>query len=384
MLHIYRILIVAVIMSTSTLWAAETKEPFTQKSFVQLLFQYLSWDQGLSKESSDREYLQILGGKRTFKYEAENAFNEKADRVTVRSFTLYGPYTGKGWILGVSDTTNAVFTTLLPIKGEFSLKAVIKGNGFTWDVNGKKYVADSKSDVFREIVIGKMYLEAGILKIQVSIPPEGAIDSFTFTAPDNIPVQPFAGWRFKESLTAVQLSEILFSIAGDYDKLREPQQKVTKKLAVSETAIIPPNAAKTVIEEFGRFYSREWVRSDYRGATIQIPVKSSIAGFYGITVNAMGGYIAGSVNETKFEVLAKPYLARVQLGTFRLESGDNLITVNLPSMAGIDLLELNLKSMNPDDLLALSGVKGPPDRTVQRDETESVLKTILVSKPVRR
>jgi hypothetical protein len=371
-------------MSTSTLWAAETKELFTQKAFVQLLFQHLSWDQGLSKESSDREYLQILGGKRTFKYEAENAFNEKTDRVTVRSFSLYGPYTGKGWILGVSDTTNAVFTTLLPIKGEYALKVVIKGNGFIWDINGNKYAADSKSDVFREIEIGKIYLEAGIVKIQVSIPPEGAIDSFTFTAPDNMPVQPFAGWRFKESLTAVQLAEILLSITGEHDKLREPQQKVTKKLAVFEAAIIPTSAAKTVIEEFGRFYSREWVRSDYRGASIQIPLKNSQAGFYRITANVMGGLVTGSVNEAQFEVLTKPYLANVQLGTFRLESGDNLITINLPPMAGIDLLELNMKSMNPDDLLSLSRVKGPSERIIQRDEAETVLKTILVSKPVRR
>lgn len=384
MLHIHRVLIVAFILSTTTLWAAEAKETFTQKSFVQLMLQNLSWNQGLSKESPDREYLQILGGKRTFRYEAENAYNEKTDRVTFRSFTLYGPFSGKGWIMGVSDTTSADFTTLLPIRGEYVLKAVIKGNGFIWDVNGKKNVADSKSDIFREIEIGKMNLEAGIVKILVSIPPDGAIDSFTFTAPDYLPIQPFAGWRFKESLTAGQLAEILVSIAGDQEKLPEPEQKAVKKLAVFESAIIPPTASKTVIEEFGRFYSSEWVRSDYRGATIQLPVKNAIAGFYRITANAMGGLITGSVNEAQFEALAKPYLANVQLGIFRLESGDNLITINLPPMAGIDLLELNMKSMNPVDSLALSRVKGPPERIILRDEAESVLKAIPFSKPVRR
>lgn len=384
MLHIVKILIAAILMSHSAAWAAEAKDVFTQKAFVQLMFQRFSWNQGLSKDTSDRDYLQILGGKRTFKYEAENAFNENTDRVTVRTFTLYGPFTGKGWILGVSDTTTANFTTLVPIKGEYILKAVIKGNGFVWNIDEKQYPADSKSDVFREIEIGKMSLKAGIVKIQVSIPPEGTIDSFSFTAPDHSPIQPLTGWRFKESLTAGQLAEILVSITGRHEQLPESQQNVSKKLSVFESAIIPPSAAPTSIAEFGKFTSREWVRSDYRGAVIQLPVKNSIAGYYRITANAMGGRITGSVNEMPFEVLAKPYLENVRLGIFRLEAGDNLITINLPPMGGIDLLELNMKNMNPEDFLALSGIKGPPERLVPVDEAESALKTIMVSNPVRR
>lgn len=384
MLHIVRILIAAFIISHANAWAAEVKEVFTQKAFVQLMFQRLSWNQGLSKEMSDRDYLQILGGKRTFKYEAESAFNEITDRVTVRTFALYGPFTGKGWISGVSDTTAANFTTLIPIKGEYDLKAVIKGNGFAWNIDDKQYPADSKSDLFREVEIGKMSLKAGVVKIQVSIPPEGAIDSFSFTAPDYSPIQPLTGWRFKEPLIAGQLAEISVSMTGRHEQLPESQQNLSKILSVFESAIIPATAAPTTIAEFGRFTSREWVRSDYRGATIQIPVKNPIAGFYRIRANAMGGRITGSVNEMPFNVLVKPYLENVQLGIFRLEAGDNLITINLPPMGGIDLLELNMKSMNPEDFLALSGIKGPPDRLIPVNEAESVLKTIIDTYPVRR
>lgn len=382
--HLVKLIVVSIVMCQSIVWAAEVKEVFTQKSFVQRMFQHLSWDQGLSKEPADRDYLQILGGKRTFIYEAENAYNENTNRVTVRNFTLYGPFTGKGWLLGVSDTTAVDFAALLPIKGEYVLKAVIKGNGFIWNIVDKQYRSDSKSDVFSEVEIGKIALNAGVLKIQVSIPPEGAIDSFSLSAPDYMPIQPVAGWRFKEPLTAGQLAEIVVSMSGRHEQLQSSENIAPRRLSVFESAVIPPTAARTAIEEFGKFTSREWVRSDYRGASIQVPVKTATAGFYGITANVMGGRISGSVNESQFEVLAKPFFDTVRLGLFRLESGDNLITINLPPMGGIDTLELSMKNISSDSFLAVSGIKGPAGRLISIDEADATIKSVTDSYSVRR
>jgi len=264
------------------------------------------------------------------------------------------------------------------------LKAVIKGNGFIWNIGDKQYRADSRSDAFSEVEIGKLSLNAGVLKIQVSIPPEGAIDSFSVTAPDYTPIQPVAGWRFKEPLTAGQLAEIVVSMSGRHEQLQGSENDTPRRLSVFESAVIPPTAAQTTIEEFGKFTSREWVRSDYRGASIQVPVKTANAGFYGITANVMGGRITGSVNETPFEALAKPYFDTVRLGLFRMESGDNLITINLPPMGGIDSLELSMKNMSSDSFLAVSGIKGPAERLISVDEAESVIKSVSGSYPVRR
>lgn len=382
--HLVKLIIVSVVMCLSVVCYAEVKEVFTQKLFVQRLFQHLSWNQGLTKEPADRDYLQILGGKRTFRYEAENAFNENADRVSVRNFSLYGPFTGKGWLLGVSDTTEVEFAALVPISGEYTLNAVIKGNGFIWNIGDRQYRADSKSDIFRGVDIGKIILKAGVLKIRVSIPPEGAIDSFSLSAPDYAPIQPVAGWRFKEPLTAGQLAEIVVSMSGRHEQLQNAEDKTPRRVSVFESAVIPSSAVATGIEEFGKFTSREWVRSDYRGASIQVPVKNAVAGFYGITANVMGGRITGSVNETPFEALAKPYFDTVRLGLFRLESGDNLITINLPPMGGIDTLELGMKNMSSDSFLAVSGIKGPAERLISAEEAESVIKSVTGSYPVRR
>lgn len=365
-------------------WAADAASAFSQKDFARLIFQRLSWEDGLSKEPTDRDYLQILGGRRTFRYEAESAYNETTDRVTVRDLGLYGPFTGQGWLLGVSDTTAANFTTLVPLKGDYTLKAVIKGNGFVWTIGNKDYRADSGSGTFQEVTIGTVPLKAGIVSIRVSIPPEGAIDSFSFSERDYAAIQPVAGWRFKEALTAGKLAEIAVSMTGRHEQLPDSAQETPLLLAVSESAGLPPNAAKTDAAEFGKFTSRQWVRADYRGASLPIPVKVSETGYYAISAGLMGGAVSGSVNQARFEVLAKPYLDKISLGLFRLEAGDNLVTLDLPPMGGVDALEIGKKSMTSDAFLRLSGIKGPAERLVGADEAAVILKTVMDSYPVRK
>lgn len=373
-----------VFLFNSFCWAAEPGKMFTQKDFAQLIINHFSWAAGLPEDSTDRDYLMILGGKRTFRYEAETAYNASTDRVTVREYSLFGPFTGKGWILGVSDTTFANFTVLLPIRGEYTVKAVIKGDGFIWKVNNKDYRADSKSGNFREVEIGKITFNAGIVTMRVTIPPEGAIDSFSFTAADHTPIQPLIGWRFKEPLNAGRMAEIAVSMTSGYSQLPESKDGPLKTLSVSEAAEIPVTAAKTGIAYLGKFISREWVRADFRGATLQIPVKAADTGFYGITAIVMGDKIRGSVNESRFEVPAKPYLDRINLGLFRLESGDNTITVELPPMGGIDTLDFNKKSTSPDDFLKLAGIKGPAERLIAADEAKAFLNFIQTVHPVRK
>ena len=374
----------ALLACNSTAWAVDAASAFSQKDFARLILQQLSWEDGLSGEPTDRDYLQILGGRRTFRYEAESAYNEATDRVTVRDLGLYGPYTGQGWLLGVSDTTTANFTALVPLKGDYTVKAVIKGNGFVWNIGNKDYRANSYSGTFKEVVIGTVPLKAGVVSIRVSIPPEGAIDSFSFSDRDYAAIQPVAGWRFKEALTAGKLAEIAVSMTGRQEQLPDSARETPLQLAIFEAANLPPNAAKTDAAEFGKFTSRQWVRADYRGASLPIPVKISETGYYGINANLMGGTVTGSVNQALFEVLAKPYLEKIRLGLFRLESGDNLITLNLPPMGGIDALEIRKKNTTTDAFLSVSGIRGPAERLIGADEAAMILKTILDSYPVRK
>lgn len=369
----------------SVSWGADKAPVFTQKDFARLILQQLSLSEGLPKESADRDYLLILSGKRTFRYEAESAYNELTDRVTMREFPLLGEFTGKGWLLGVSDTTEATFTILLPVAGEYNLKAVIKGNGFVWNVDNKEYRADSKSKTFQETDVAKVKLKAGVITIKVSIPPDGAIDSFALTAPDEVSIQPFMGWRFKEGLTAVRMAEIAVAIKNSYSQLPDAEQaSAPKPIAIIEKVVLPSNVLPTEDDYLGKFSSAKWVRANFLGATLKIPITVAEAGYYSLTANVMGENISGKLNNITFRVVAKPYLSKIKLGVYRLESGENTLSINLPSMGGIDSVEFSKKSTSPEDFLRLGGVRGPADRLIGADEAAALLKGIQGSLAIKK
>lgn len=373
------------ILFQSVSWGAEKAPVFTQKDFAKLILQQFSWSGGLSKEPADRDYLMVLSGKRTFKYEAENAYNAETDRVTLRDFPMFGAFTGKGWILGVSDATDSTFTILLPIDGEYDLKAVIKGNGFVWHIDNKEYPVDSKSGNFRETDVAKVKLKAGVVTIKITIPPEGAIDSFSLAAPDYTSIQPLMGWRFKEGLTAARMAEIAVALTNGFTRLPDDSPAAAPRLtAASEKAILPPTASLTTASHLGPFTSAKWIRADYRGATLQIPLTVSETGYYGLTINVMGTAISGSINSTPFKLAAKPYLSKQSLGLYRLESGDNILTITLPPSGGIDNVEFSKKSSTPDNFLLLAGVSGPGDRLIESQEAVALLKSIQDSYSIRK
>lgn len=378
-------LLTAFSLIQSFAWGADKSPVFTQKDFAKLLLQQFSFSDGLPKEPTDRDYLMVLGGKRKFIYEAENAYNEETDLVTFREFPLFGSFTGKGWIMGVSNITSSTMTILLPIAGEYDLKAFIKGHGFIWNIDGKEYSAASNSTVFRETKVAKLVLKAGVITIKLTIPPEGAIDSFSLSAKDFPSIQPFQGWRFKEPLTAARMSEIAVAMTDRFSQLPDaPQETAPQKITISDSITVPPTATLTDAAYLGAFTSPKWLRADYRGSLVSIPLKIAETGYYGLTVNAMGQSLTGSVNGTSFNVAGKAYLSKVSLGLYRLESGDNNFVINLPPTGGIDTIEFSRKSTTPGDFMRLAGISGEPDRQIGAEEAATFLKKIQGMFQIRR
>ena len=379
------VIMAALSLSASFSWGADPAPLFTQKDFARLILQQFSWSGGLPKEPADRDYLLILGGKRSYRYEAENAYNEQTDRVTMNSNPMFGAFTGKGWILGVSDTTTSVFTILLPIGGEYDLKAVIKGNGFVWNVGNKEYRVDSKSKNFQEIDIAKVALKEGVVSITVAIPPEGAIDSFSLTAANYPSIQPYKGWRFREQLTAASLAETVIALTNRFSQLPDAGQAASSQARAGfDKIVVPPGVTYTTADYLGSFTSPKWLRADFRGASLQIPLNVAETGYYGITLNALGEPLAGSVNDTPFKIAGKPYLNKQDIGLYRLEEGDNMLTLTLPPMGGIDSVQFNKKSSTPADFLRLADVAGPANRAVSAEEAAAVLKKIQGSISIRK
>ena len=372
-------------IAAGLVWAAE-KAPaaITQKDFASMIISELNWADGLPKEPSDRDYLVILGGKRNFNFEAENTHNTLTDNVTVRAFELFGPFNGKGWLMGISETTTAHFTVHIPIGGEFNLKARVKGEGFTWEIGGKRISGGSPFSVFSTVDFGTVSLAPGLLQVTATMPPEGAIDSFTFIAPDHKSIQPFDGWRFKESLTTHRMAEIGVALMNLYGQLPVLANEQVRKISAVDAAQPNKDAAPTDAGFLGHYTSRAWMRANYRGALLEIPVKSAKSGFFIIRARAMGEKLSGSINEVPFSVAGKPYLEMTNFGVFRLEAGDNLIRLQLPSMGGLDVVELTPLDSTPSATCAVVGIPSAPDQQVTSAEALRFINLIREKSSVRK
>lgn len=380
----YLIVLTLVFFVTPVLGAENNQSVFTQKDLAHAIVTHFGWSEGLSKEPADREYLVILGGRRTFRYEAENSFNPKTDNLTVAEYNLYGSFSGKGWLLGVSEKTTANFTVQLPVGGKYALKAVVKGKDFVWKLDGKEYMAGSTDGRFKEIDFGSITVKPGVLKMEVVMPPQGGLDSFSFTAEDYPPIQPFAGWRFKEPLTAASLAEVGVSMMNNLDQLPEVNKGIPAPVAAVDVVLPTQYAAPTKISYMGAFRSKAWLRADFRGATIQLPIKAAEIGVYGLRAHVLGQRIEGDVNGKAFVANGKPYLALIELGQFRLDSGENMLTLKLPPMGGVDVIEFSRKGTSPADFMSLAGLAGDPERMIGADEAKSFVKKIGDKYPVRK
>lgn len=378
-------IITALVLCVTSSLAAETSPAaFTQKDLAQMIVTQFGWSDGLPKEPADRDYLKILGGRRTFRFEAENAYNPDTDNVTVAGYNLYGKFSGKGWLLGVSEKTAANFTVQIPIGGVYMLKAIVKGDGYIWKIGDKEYKGGSKSGGFTEVAFGTMPVKAGVMKIYVTIPPQGGIDSFSFTAPDYPPIQPFAGWRFKEPLTAAHLAEVGVSMMYAFDKLPAVQKGIPAPIAAVDVALPSQNAVPTKINYLGAFSSQAWLRADFRGATIQLPLRVDETGIYGLRARVMGQKVEGDVNGNAFVASGKQYLDTIELGLFRLDSGENMMTLKLPPMGGIDVVEFTRRGTSAVDFMNLAGLGGAPERVVNADEAKAFIIKINEKNPVRK
>lgn len=378
-------IIVFIAFSAVTALSAENgSSNFTQRDFGRMIVNQFGWSEGLPKEPTDRDYLVILGGKRTFRYEAEQVYNSQADNVTLRNYALYGPFTGTGWLMGVSQQTSANFSVMLPMTGEYSLKAVIKGKDFVWKVGDRELRGGNPAGNFSEVDFGKVWIKPGLIQLKATIPPEGAIDSFMLVASDHHSIQPFDGWRFNDPLTALQMAQAGVAMKDVFGQLPDDRQAKLLRIAAVDAASPTSEAVATTANFLGPFTARSWLRAGHLGAQLQIPLTVPELGYYELRGRLMGEQLSGSLNGTPFSLKGKPYLDMVSLGLFRLEAGKNLLSLKLPPMGGIDVLELTRKSSSPQDVMRLAGVSGSSDRHVTSDEALNYIKTISEKHQVRK
>lgn len=335
----------------------------------------LGFSEGLPAKPVDKDYLQILGGGRTFKFEAENSYDQLSDPVVVRDFPLYGAFSGGGWVHAATNPVAVHFKVFIPVTGKYTLKVTARGDNQLWSVAGKAF-RQSYGDKFSTSDLGEVFIPAGELEFNAVIQPAGAIDTFTFTAPAFAPIEPLAGWNPARPLTAAALNETAAALLGLEPLLPVDSSYKTK---VIEAASLPGLTSRVHITDkqiYGKPVAANWVRAFQAVATVAVPIEIESSSVYSVRLRALGVTLKAGFDQRTVTVTAKPFLEWVDLGTFRLPKGMNTLTVELPPNGGIDVIEVTKRLSTPADYAAITKTGRQGDAPVKPAELDAVVKSL--------
>jgi hypothetical protein len=376
--------ILSLVMCTVT-FAADKNigDQITQLDFASKLIERFGWSEGLPEKPTEKDYLAILNGSRTYRFEAEDIYDLQTDSVTVRMFNLFGPFTGRGWIHGTSVPTAVHFTVFIPLAGKYTVTASTKGEGQLWSIAGRAFKI-SEANKLKEVVVGKVPVPSGKLEFNAVIPANGGLDYIIFNAPSLAPLEPVSGWNFSAPLTMGQLAEFRAALLGNEYLLPDDKSFTVKSISPASLSSLPKGVQITDKKMFGKSLSQKWVRSGLSPVTVDIPFDVNPAGVYRIRARFSGKVLNAGFGLRTVAVEGKPYLDWVDLGTFRLPKGAQKLQLHLPSSSGVDLVEISRKVSTVSDYFALAGLAGSPEDKVLGSELDAVIKSLQESFKERR
>jgi len=370
-------LIGAVLFSASIVSAAEQKAEgaVTQADLARKLVDQFGWSEGLPENPQERDYRVILGGERRFRFEAEETHDRTFDSVTVRDYNLFGQFTGKGWLHGITVPTAVHFKVFIPLAGKYTLKASTKGDNQLWSVAGRAFKVNA-GDTLKETVIGQAFIPAGVLEFNAVIPPGGAIDSLEFFAPALAPLEPVAGWNFQTNLTAGQLAEVVAPLLGKEALLPEDAAVPHKLVSAASVTPLPEALLLTDSQILGKPLANKWLRAGQVAARLQLPLVIDSAGVYQVRVRFVGPTLTAGFGDRTATMPGKPYLDWVDFGVFRLARGGNLLTLAIPPTGGVDSVEIIRRKSSAADYVAVTALGKGVDEPVTSTELDRLLTSL--------
>lgn len=343
-----------------------------EADFARQLVDRLGLNEGLPENPVELDYLQILGGNRTFKFEAEATYDQQSDPVTVRNYPLFGDFSGSGWVHGTTTRIAVHFKVFVPVSGNYTLKVTAKGADQLWSVAGKAFRHNS-GEKFAESSLGQVFIPAGELELNAVIPPAGAIDCFVFTAPAYAPIEPLAGWNPAKPLSAAAVNETIAAALGLEALLPVDSAASVKIIEAAALPGLPETVRATDLDIFGKPLAAKWVRAYQTGGTVSVPLEIESPAVYTIRVRAVGTAISGGFGQRKVTAAPKPGVGLdwIDLGTFRLPKGVSNLELNLPPTGGVDVIELTKRLSTPEEYarIAKSGLQGNGAVTAAELET---------------
>jgi hypothetical protein len=379
--RIIALAVITVLLSVVLTFAAPKKgqekmDTVSHGEFAASLVMAMGWEAGLPRDPKTYDYLAILNGNRTFRFEAEETYNIKSDNVVERDYPLFGQFTGRSWVSGIATPTSVHLRIFIPIDGEYSLRASSKGDGQNWMLGGRIFKVSTGSK-FKEVLVGSAFLKAGVQEIIVEMPPLGGVDYIKLFAQRYAPIEPFGGWRIDSTLKIGDLAEISAALL-DLDKdLPTDSSAVIRSLSIDDVLSLPETVKTTTVDYYGKPLSNRWGRSDYNGARLEFPFVIDAPGVYGVKFRAMGSFVTLELDGDKFTKPAKPYLDWIDMGFIRMAAGKHSFVLELPPNGGFDQLTLERKKSALRDYMELTGLKGDPSAPVKRSELDELLASLV-------
>lgn len=351
------------------------QEQLKEFDLARKLVDTLGFGEGLPEKPVEKDYLQILGGNRTFKFEAENTFDQQSDPVSVRDYPLFGAFSGAGWVYGTTNQVAVHFKVFLPFSGKYTLKAAAKGDNQLWSIAGKAFRV-SFGDKLKESTLGQLFIPAGELEFNAVIPPAGAIDYFTLTAPAYVPIEPLAGWNPAKPLSAAAVNETIASLLGLEPLLPDDANYKPKLIEAASLPGLPGRVHITDNQVLGKTLAAKWVRAFQTGAAITVPIEIETSSVYRVRVRAVGTEMTAGLGQRKITAALKPDFNWIDFGTFRLPKGSNSLELQLPPTGGVDMIEVTKKLSSPADYAAIAKSGLTIDPEIKPADLDALIKSL--------
>jgi len=346
----------------------------TQRDFAVKLIQDLNLG-SLPKKPKDISLLAVLDGRRTIVVEAEENYDKRRDRVSVRPYNAIGEFSGKGWLSGTVEPTAVSLKARIPLAGVYRMKVRASGDGHLWSVGGRAFKA-SFGPMLKDVEVGTVILDAELMSFNVILPPDGALDVITFTATDLPSVQPSAGWQFDAPLTYGAAAEVAAKILINDLSFADDPAMPPRLIPAAGNAALPSGASLVTDQIYGKYFGDSWLRNGFTPSKVEIPFQVATGAFYGFRVHWLGEQLIGTLDGISVEGKGKRYLDWVDLGVQYLAKGKHLLKLDLPPSAGIDSIELTTKISGESAFLKLLGWPQDSARVVPPSELERLIKDI--------
>ena len=345
------------------------ERPLTQRDLMINLVDTLGYSYGLPDTPQDSDYIQLLAGGRSFRFEAET-YRHPDDLVAINNFSSFGEFSGLGWVSAISAPTKLRMEFLLPHTGTYRFFTAVRLPGHTLMLEDQSWQINENHPRFQRIDLGETFLNAGMKELTIAMPANGSIDYIEFLAPPLVAVTPLTEWWEPDApLTYADLAVTVLR-ALDLQSLL-PLSGESILIEAEESSA--DQSFRTDQRHLGEPHGGFWLRSGAGGGIIPLPFPIETAAVYTLNLTAAGAKsLSGTLDEREsWQADFPPYLKENSIDTWFLSPGQHELKIELPARGGVDLLTLLKRRSTAEDYRILAGL--PAGDSVATNEVNRLL-----------